>query len=296
MVSVRARLIGGKKFYYLEHSVRAGKKVVKHEKYLGDALPKDLDRVKREFIEDIFRVRWFNNFDIVKAGYARHIKSLPRSAREKELETFAVRFTYNTNRIEGSKLTLRETSRLLEHGICPGEKPARDIREAEAHRDVFLEMMGGKKDLSYDLLLYSHRRLFESTKKDIAGQLRSHQVQISGSNFIPPLAVEVYPMLMEFMDWYKKSKLHPVELAALVHLRLVTIHPFVDGNGRTSRLMMNLVLNNHGFPMLDIPYEKRAGYYTALEKAQLKADETIFLQWFFKRYIRENLKYLGDGK
>ena len=296
MVTVRERLIGDKIFYYLEHSVREGKKVVKHEKYLGDTLPKDLDWLKREFAEELYRQRWLPQFDSIMAGYARHQKSLPESARKKELDTFAVRFTYNTNRIEGSKLTLMETSQLLEHGITPGARPARDIKEAEAHREIFLEMMDSRKNLSYDLLLYYHRCLFESTKRDIAGQLRTYQVEISGSKFLPPLAVEVYPLLMEFMDWYKKSKLHPVELAALVHLRLVTIHPFADGNGRISRLMMNLELRKHGFPMLDIPYEKRAGYYNALERSQMKKDDTIFLQWFFRRYLKENGKYMEKGR
>jgi len=296
MVTVRKRQIGSKIFYYLEHSVREGKKIGKHEMYLGDALPKDLDRVKREFMHEILRAQWFKEFDRIKTGYAKFIKSTPKSAREKELETFAVRFTYNTNRIEGSRMTFRETAQLLDHGITPGARPARDVKEAEAHRDVFLELLNGKKDLSYELLLYSHMRLFSSTKKDIAGQLRTHQVQISGSKFMPPLAVEVYPLLMDFMKWYRKSRLHPVELAAIVHLRLVTIHPFADGNGRVSRLMMNLVLNKHGFPMLDIPNEKRAGYYTALERAQVNGDETIFLRWFFRRYIRENARYLGKGR
>ena len=100
-------------------------------------------------------------------------------------------------------------------------------------------------------------------------------------------------MLREFFKWYSKNKvsLHPVELAALVHLKLVTIHPFADGNGRISRLMMNLILNNNKFPMLNIRYEKRGSYYTALERAQVKKDESIFLNWFFKRYFAENKGY-----
>ncbi len=94
---------------------------------------------------------------------------------------------------------------------------------------------------------------------------------------------------MEFFIWYdrNKAKIHPVQLAALVHLKLVTLHPFADGNGRISRLMMNFVLHKNDFPMLNIPYEKRAGYYTALEGSQTKKQEDIFLQWFFKRYLKE---------
>lgn len=293
MVAIRERKRGKKSYFYLEHTARKDGKVVKRERYLGDALPVDAEALKREFAQKQYRKRWLADLDAVKAGYARHNRALPKSAREKEIDTFSVKYTYNTNRIEGSRLTLRETAHLLERGIAPGAKPVRDVKEAEAHRDAFLEMVGGSERLTFDTLLRYHRLLFESTKKDIAGRLRQHQVAISGSKFVPPLAVEVYPLLMEFMEWYGKADLHPVELAAMVHLRLVTIHPFADGNGRISRLMMNLVLHRNGFPMLDIPYDKRAGYYSALERAHIKKNDIIFIHWFFKRYMKENGKYLN---
>lgn len=101
-------------------------------------------------------------------------------------------------------------------------------------------------------------------------------------------------MLRDFFKWYQKNKknLHPVELAGLVHLKFVPIHPFGDGNGRISRLMMNFVLYKNGFPMLNISYKNRNSYYTALERSQIKKNEFIFLNWFLKRYIKENKKYL----
>ena len=294
MAAVRKRGIEGRTYYYLEHSVREGKKVEKRELYLGPRIPEDLEQVKREFMDRFYSERWFGEFDSIRSGYSKEMKALPKSARKKALEDFSVRFTYNTNRIEGSTLTLRETALLLGEGISPGDRPMADIREAEVHRDVFLELAGSGKEISYELLLYCHRKLFESTKKDIAGRIRKHQVALSGSRFVPPMAVEVHFLLTEFFDWYKGCKLHPVEKAALVHLKLVTIHPFSDGNGRISRLMMNLVLDKYGYPMLDIPYEKRAGYYTALERAQVKDDEDKFLTWFFKRYAKENSKYIDE--
>ena len=144
------------------------------------------------------------------------------------------------------------------------------------------------------IVLYWHKKLFERTKPDIAGKTRTHQVVISMSKFVPPMPAEIDFLLNEFFDWYKKNenKLNPVELAALVHLKFVTIHPFGDGNGRISRLMMNFVLNKFGYPMFDIPYDKRDGYYTALERSQTKKEETPFLHWFFKRYIKEYKTYL----
>jgi Fic family protein len=109
---------------------------------------------------------------------------------------------------------------------------------------------------------------------------------------MPPSPVEVYPMLTEFFKWYKNNKLHPIELAALVHLKLVTIHPFGDGNGRITRLVMNFVLNGKKYPLFDIPYEKRNGYYNALERSQDNKDDKVFLQWFVKRYIKEYKSYI----
>jgi len=102
------------------------------------------------------------------------------------METFITRFTYDTNRIEGSTLTLRETADLLEKGITPGTRPLSDVKEAESHRNVFCELLDYKKDLSLSSILYFHKKQFESTKSDIAGIIRSHQVAISGSKFMPP--------------------------------------------------------------------------------------------------------------
>ena len=292
MVAIRKKTIGKQIYYYLEHSFREKGRVEKKEKYLGKSLPKNIEELKQHFISEIYREKWFGLFDRIKEEYKA--RKLPPSAQEKELENFAIRFTYDTNRIEGSTLTFRETSMLLEKGITPNAKPLRDVKEAEAHGKIFYEILDYRKDLSLDTVLYFHKTLFDDTKKDIAGKIRQHQVTIAGSKFVPPYPAEVYPLLMDFFRWYRKNKdrIHPVELAALVHLKLVTIHPFADGNGRISRLMMNFVLNNHGFPLLNIPYEKRAGYYSSLERSQIRKDDTVFLQWFFKTYLKEHAKYL----
>ncbi|HEY9246146.1 MAG TPA: Fic family protein [Candidatus Methanoperedens sp.] len=289
MAAIRKKIIGKQIYYYLEHSFREKGRVEKREKYLGKTLPQNIEEVRQQFISEIYRDKWFGLFDKIKEEYSAQGKRTPLSVREKELENFAIKFTYDTNRIEGSTLTFRETSLLLEKGITPNAKPVRDVKEAEAHRKVFYEMLGYKKEFSLDTILYFHKKLFEDTKKDTAGKIRQHQVTIAGSKFTPPFPAEIYPMLMDFFKWYSKNKdkMHAVELAALVHLKLVTIHPFADGNGRISRLMMNFVLNKHSFPMLNIPYEKRVGYYSALERSQVKKDEMIFLQWFIKRYLKE---------
>jgi Fic family protein len=294
MASVQKRLRNGIPYFYLIHSIRQGKRVDKKEVFLGDRIPKNIEMIKKDFLHQLYEEYWFVDFDRIREGYLSHKSCIPSSALKKEIGEFGTRFTYNTNRIEGSTLTLRETADLLERGISPGSRFTWELKEAEAHRDAYNEILDYKKDLSFETVLYFHRKLFSETKKDIAGSFRDHQVAISGSRYMPPLPVEIYPLMKEVFKWYRrgKEKTHPVELAGLVQLKLLTIHPFSDGNGRISRLMMNLVLNKHGYPMLDIPYTKRGSYYSALERTQTKGDDHIFLIWFFKRYKGENLKYL----
>lgn len=293
MVNIKKKIIGKQAYYYLEHSFRADGKVQKKEKYLGKEIPKDIEAIRKQFVSEIYKDNWFKQFDKIKENFSKEQRKIPFSAKEKEMQTFVTKFTYNTNRIEGSRLTLRETADLLEKGISP-QKPIADIKETEAHKKVFYEMLSYKKDLSMQIVLYWHKKLFENTKSDIAGKIRTYQVEISGSKFIPPMPAELDFLLKEFFGWYNKNKdkLHPVELSALVHLKFVRIHPFSDGNGRISRLMMDFVLNKKGFPMLDIKYEKRNSYYNALERVHLKKNEAIFLNWFLRRYLKEYRKYI----
>ena len=261
---------------------------------MGTVLPKNIDEIKKTFLQEIYQEKWYALFDRIKQGFSSELQVTPKSIQEKELHTFMIKFTYDTQKIEGSTLTLRETANLLEKGITPKEKPLRDIKEAEAHKTVFYEMLQCTKDLSLDLVLSWHKKLFDQTQGEIAGKIRTHGVAISGSKFLPPTPVEVGLLLTEFFAWYNhtKRKIHPVESAALAHLKFVTIHPLGDGNGRISRLTMNFVLHKHSYPLLDIPYENRNSYYHALERSQVKQNTSIFTQWFFRRYILENKKYL----
>jgi len=222
------------------------------------------------------------------------MNKMPTSIEKKEIEKFSIKFTYNTNRIEGSTLTLRETALLLEKGITPTRRPIEDVKETEAHKKLFYEMLYYKKEISLATLLSWHKKLFEDTKGDMAGKIRDYDVEISGSRYNPPYAIELQSLLVEFFDWYKKNrkKIHPIFLASLVHLKFESIHPFGDGNGRIGRLFMNYILNKNDYPMLVIDYTQRNSYYNALEHSQTKKDESIFTIWFFKRYIKEYKKYL----
>lgn len=294
MVAIGKKMVKGKTYYYLEQSVREGGKIQKRVTYLGDKIPKNISEIKAKFVDDIYKEKWYADADRIKKNFSKEQRTIPKSVKEKELQTFVTKFTYDTQRIEGSTLTRRETADLLERGITPRSKPLRDVKEAEAHRDLFYEILKSKKDLTLQMVLDWHWKLFHQTKADIAGKIRKYQVAIGGSKFMPPSPVEVFPMLTEFFQWYSKNKnkRHPVELAAMAHLKFVTIHPFGDGNGRVSRLVMNFILNKKDYPMLNIPYEGRNSYYNSLERSQVRKEDRIFLQWFIKRYIKEYTRFL----
>ncbi len=290
MVTIKKR----KGYYSLEQTYREEGKVKKREIYLGKEIPLNIEELKKEVISETYKEMWLSKIDKIKQNYVKEQNRMPLSAKKKEQETFMIKFTYNTQKIEGSTLTLRETANLLEKGITPKEKSLTDVEEAQAHKEVFYEMLAYQKELTLQEILFWHKKLFEHTQKDIAGKLREHQVAIAGSKFLPPLPVEINTLLQEFFNWYKKEskQLHPVILAALVHLKFVTIHPFSDGNGRISRIMMNFVLHKYNYPLFDITYTKRTSYYRALERAQIKKQETIFIQWFLKKYIQEHVALL----
>jgi Fic family protein len=293
MVVLKKKEISGKTYYYLGHTYRERGKLRYKETYIGRVVPKNMEEIKREFLLDIYKERWFGLFEKIKKGYAKEYGKMPKEMQEKSTETFMIEFTYDTNRIEGSKLSFKDTAMLLEHGISPKDKPIRDVKEAESHKKVFYEMLSYKGDLSIGILLKWHKGLFDETKPAIAGKLRDYQVYISGSRFRPPSALEVRTQILEFFRWYdaEKSKTNPVELAALAHVKFETIHPFGDGNGRIGRLLMNFILYRNRYPMIDIKYAGRRSYYNALEKSNTTGIYAIFVQWFFKRYLKDNKRY-----
>lgn len=293
MASVVKRIRSGRTYYYLYHDSKKGARK-QYEEYLGRTIPSDIEERKKALATRIEMDRWLPLLESVKKGYQKETESIPKSIREKNLRNFSVKFTYNTQRIEGSTLTLKDTALFLDDGITPSNKPAGDLMEAKAHQKIFLEIVGGSGDLTLGAVKKWNRELLVHTKPDIAGTMRDYEVRIGQGRFVPPPHVAVGALVRGFFRWYNahKKKLNPAQLAALVHLKFVTIHPFGDGNGRASRLMTNFVLNRHGYPMLDIGYGHRSSYYNALEKSQTKDGELPFLKWFMKRYVREHRRLL----
>ena len=196
-------------------------------------------------------------------------------------EDLVLRWTYHSNAIEGNTLTLQETKVALE-GITIGGKLLREHFEAINHKEAifFIEASAQKNEsLSEYTIKQIHSLILKNIDDTNKGTYRKTNVIISGAEHKPPQSFEV-PLKMEgFIKEYnaKKKMLHPVELASFVHIEFVGIHPFVDGNGRTSRLLMNLELIKAGFPPVVIRVEDRLEYYKALDKAHTTGDSSLFL-------------------
>ena len=294
MVIVYKKRLKNKEYYYLSHSYREENKILKKELFLGKTIPKNIEKIKTDFFIEFFQEKYESKLKSIKANFNKELKSMTKSEREKYTNYFMIKFTYDSNRIEGSTLSLKETAKILDMQISPKNKPISDIKETEAHKKVFYEMLNHEQDLTLDTIFNWHKSLFENTKSDIAGKNRTHTVGIAGSKVKFPPDPKLNKLLKEFIKWYNSSKktLHPLLLAFLSHLKFVSIHPFADGNGRISRIMMNFILNKHNYPMLNIKYSNRDSYYNSLERAQLTNNDYFFLNHMIPRYIREYKKYI----
>ncbi|GGF47838.1 Fic family protein [Echinicola rosea] len=202
---------------------------------------------------------------------------------QKMKEYFNVAYTFESNRIEGNTLTLQETHLVVNEGITIGGKSMREHLEAINHAeavDYLEELIREKADIYSRSLLELHYLILKGIDRENAGKYRNVPVRISGSEHVPPQPYLVDKMMEDYFVHYQEQKnvLHPVILAAEMHERLVSIHPFVDGNGRTSRLIMNLVLVGNGYTIANLKGDQtsRLAYYKALEAVQVHNDPVPF--------------------
>ena len=196
-------------------------------------------------------------------------------------EYYRIGLTYTSNAIEGNSLTESETKVVLEDGITIGGKPLKDHFEAIGHSEAFdlLYNLAKRQDITEEDILGLHRLFYYRIETEKAGKYRERNVIITGTDFTPPGPTEVPLAMQEFLsDLPSLRQLHPVEYAAMLHLNLVTIHPFIDGNGRTARLLMNLALLQAGYPTTIIPPIIRGDYISALRDSN-KGDNKPFINF-----------------
>lgn len=201
-------------------------------------------------------------------------------------------FTCESNRIEGNTLTLRETDLVVNKGLTIAGKSMREHLEAINHNeavDYIKDLVSREFILNERELLTIHNLILRGIHPEDAGRYRKVQVMISGSSHLPPQPYLVQKAMEDYFIWFSENrlKLHPVILAAEMHEKLVTIHPFIDGNGRTSRLVMNTILLQNGYVIANIKGDSnsRLEYYSALEAVQTNNSKDAFI-----RFIAENEK------
>ena len=224
-----------------------------------------------------------------------------RSLRDNDTikQALNLEFLYESNRIEGNTLTLRETQLVINEGLTISGKTMREHLEAINHKEAILfieDIVSSKMPFSATILLQIHALILHSIDRENAGRYRKVPVLISGSTHIPPQPYLLNKLMEEYFEFYEinQSRLHPVLLAAELHERLVTIHPFIDGNGRTARLVMNLILLKNGYPLAIIggDYENRMAYYDALEKVQIEPDKASFLKLIAEKICLNIERYI----
>lgn len=200
-------------------------------------------------------------------------RPLPTELTQNLDEWYRIELTYTSNAIEGNTLSRAETALIVEKGITVEGKTLNEHLEALNHAQAvdFIQSLVGKKraEITENIILEIHRLILTKIDENNAGRYRSIPVRIAGSRVVLPNALKVPDLMQEFVDWLENSSGHPVTIAAQAHLKLVGIHPFVDGNGRTARLLMNLLLLQAGYPPVIIRTEDRKRYIDSLENAQV---------------------------
>lgn len=209
-------------------------------------------------------------------------RPLPKHTVQSLREKLFLEWTYNSNAIEGNTLTMNETKVVLE-GITVGGKTMQEHLEVINHQDAIFyveDIVRSEEPLSECQIKNLHRLVLKGIDDRYAGVYRDQQVFISGATHTPPPPLKIQEQMDALMNWYndEAQELHPIVRGAMLHAIFVGIHPFIDGNGRTSRLLLNLELMKAGYPPIIIRVENRLAYYNTLDKAHTTEDYEGFIE------------------
>lgn len=300
MVYHEIRLINGKKQNYLISNIRENRKWNKKSKFigLGDISKQNIEKLKKQFALELFEALASENLskeqireiELLKEKYEEKINSLTREEFEKFENTFFTELTYDSNAIEGSNLSLEDTHLIINESLVPEGKTLREINEAKNHIDAINFINSYQGDLNELFILKLHSIILKNISERFAGRYRETSVRIFGGNVSFPDYQKVPQLVKNLIYWYKqnKNKLHPFELAIVFSMKLVSIHPFVDGNGRISRLLMNFLLKKKSYPWINIYMKQRAEYLKFVRKANDDFYQPIIV--FALKILKENLK------
>ena len=299
MVYIYKKIIGNKVYYYLRVSERKGKKVIaKDVAYLGSSIEevkKNLNKIKEYkeeirkayrkihvFIEsnyylekikelklkkDDFLLDKLDEIEACKLHYNKIFNKIDKITKKEILKNFIIEYSFNTTSIEGNTINLEEAKNLLQEGLTPKDKTLREIYDLQNSEKVFFELLNTKENLSHEIITNIHDKLMENI--DARRGYRTTDVRVIRSNFEATPAPYVKTDMDILLKWYfsNKNKLHPFVLAVIFHHKFEKIHPFMDGNGRTGRMLLNYILLNNNYPPLIIHKKTRKEYLETLRKA-----------------------------
>lgn len=327
MAYIYKKIIGGKPYYYLRASERKGKKIItKDIAYLGNSIEKVkkvLENKKyREKVRKAYKTihnflesnHWLEKahelklkkdpfieeklmeIEACRLHYNNVFQKKDYITKQEILKNFVIEFAFNTTSIEGNTITLEQAKNLLQDGLTPKDKTLREIYDLQNTEDVFFEILDSKEELSHELIIKIHSKLMENI--DARMGYRKEDVHVVRANFKATPAPYILTDMDLLIKWYgeNKQKLHPFVLAVIFHHKFEKIHPFMDGNGRTGRMLLNYILIKDNYPPLIIHKKTRADYLEVLRKAdksdltkiskedysllvQFIADETISSYW-----------------
>ena len=299
MVYIYKKTIGEKKYYYLRASQRKGDKIiVKDIAYLGisiedvknalEKLPKHSEQIRKayktinNFLESNRYLEKIQGLKLKKDKFIEYEKLLELEAcklhfntdfkkndeltKREILKNFVIEFAYNTTSIEGNTIKLSEVRSLLEEGLTPKNKTLREIYDLQNTEKVFLSLFELKEEINHELIQRIHSELLENI--DARKSYRITEVRVIKANFKATPAPYVKADMDLLLKFYyeNKNKLHPLVLAVIFHHKFEKIHPFMDGNGRTGRMLLNYILLRNNYPPLIILNKERREYLDVLKK------------------------------
>lgn len=231
----------------------------------------------------------FTYIDAQKAELDKR-RSLTQGELQRLRDEFLVEYTYNSNAIEGNTLTLKETAMVLE-GTTIDQKPLKEHLEAVGHRDAFLyieQLIRDKVPFSEHIIKEIHSLVLMDRPED-KGVYRRIPVRIMGAYQEPPQPYLVAPRMEQLIAEFANTKLHPIEAAALFHLKFEGIHPFIDGNGRTGRLILNFTLMQYDYPTINVKFTDRKRYYEAFDSYYRDGDASPMVK-LVAEYVMDRMK------
>ncbi len=311
MVKLEIKIIRGRRYIYIKDRVKVNNRYVPLTLYVGRLEKTTPDQfIKKLGKYHIAKLKTFTNFwlkkkrsylddkkafklEVLHYSYKLFSEHYPDELVRYKQSVFA-RYVQGTTAIEGNTVTLRQAEELLEHNVTPDGKSLREVYEIVNFRKLrdFLDDYGG--DVSERLIKKMHSIIMEDLLES-PGEYRRIQVLIEKAEHEPHPAFEVPELMKSLVKWYRanKNSMHPFELAVLLHTKFVTIHPFVDGNGRVARALMNFVLEKNGYPTLYLGLENREKYLDTVAGGN-RGNYQPIIDFMYEVYVNQHSRIFTE--